>query len=145
MIGAARWQDNWRVVGPPGAIRIDLGRSRSSRRAALRTVMNLPRGAAVVLCAPAPGSARRCRAFAAHAGLELEREYLAFPSASAPAYLVEAAPPAVRVFAQTVLVAPPGVRFSGPAAAALALVRALDPWRLLRALAPGRVVLGRRR
>ena len=144
MIGAARWRDNVRIVSPPGATRVELGRSRARRRAALRTVVDLPTGAAVVFTTSAPGAARRSRAFAADAGLEIEREYLALPTASAPAYLVEVAPAPVHVFVDSVLVAPPGIRFSAPAAAMLAAMRALGPWRLLRTFAPGRVVIARR-
>jgi hypothetical protein len=145
MIGSERWRDNWRVVIRPGATRVELGRSARRREAAVRQVRELPAGAAVALAASAPGAARRCRAFAAESGLEVERAYLAFPSAAAPAYLVEDAPAPVRVFAQAVLVAPPGIRFSTPITAAVALVRALGPWRLFRILAPGRIVVGRRR
>ena len=144
MIEAARWRDNVRIVGPPGATRVELGRSRARRQAALRTVADLPTGAGVVFSTSAPRAARRSRAFAAEAGLEIECEYLALPTASAPAYLVEVAPAPVRVFVDTVLVAPPGIRFSGPAAAMLAAMRALGSWRLLRTLAPGRLVIARR-
>jgi hypothetical protein len=145
VIGAARWRDNVRIVGPPGATRVELGRSRARRRAALRTVADLPTGAAVVFSTSAPGAARRSRAFAAEAGLEIECEYLALPTASAPAYLVEVAPAPVGVFVEAVLVAPPGIRLSAPAAGAVSVIRALGAWRVLPALAPGRVVVARRR
>jgi len=144
MIGSDRWRDNWRVVSRPGSVRLDLGRSASRREAAFRKVRDLPAGAGVVLCASAPGAARRCRAFVARSGLELEREYLAFPSAVAPAYLVEDAPASVGVFVKAVLVTPPGIRFPLPIDAGLALARAVSPWRLIRTLAPGRVVVARR-
>ena len=106
---AQRWRDNWRVVAA--------GRRRARRRSALacaRAARALARRRAT--CPPArrsscrhrrPAAARRCRAFAAAAGIELEREFLAFPSAAAPAYLVEDAPAPVRLFVATVLVAPP--------------------------------------
>ena len=145
MIGSDRWRGNWRIVSRPGTVRVDLGRSARRREAALRMVRELPTDADVVLCASAPGAARRCRAFAAESGLALEREYLAFPSAAAPAYLVEDAPAPVGVFMKAVLVTPPGIRLSGPVDACLTLARTLSPWRLVRALAPGRVAVGRRR
>jgi hypothetical protein len=74
----------------------------------------------------------------------VENEYLAFPTASTPAYLVEDAPATVRVFVKTMLVAPPRGFFAPMIEAAVALLRALSPWRLIRAVAPGRVVVGRR-
>ena len=76
--------------------------------------------------------------------MELEREYLAFPSAAAPAYLVEDAPAPVTVFLRTVLVAPPRSRLSPIIEPALGAVRALNPLWFVRAVAPGRVVVGRR-
>jgi hypothetical protein len=106
----------------------------------------LAAGTPIVLCASAPAAIARCRAFASKAGVELEREYLAFPSAAAPGYLVEDAPAPVRVFVQTVLVTPPRTRtaLSTPIGVGLSVLRALNPWRLIRAIAPGRVVVGRR-
>lgn len=144
MIGSDRWRSNWQVVTRPGSVRVDLGRSAARREAAFQKVSELPVGAGVVLCASAPGAARRCRAFAARSGLELEREYLAFPSAAAPAYLVEDAPAPVGVFVKAVLVTPPGVRLRLPVDAALAFARTFSPWRLIRTLAPGRVAVARR-
>ena len=86
----------------------------------------------------------RCKAFASAAGLELEREYLAFPTAAAPAYLVEDARASVRLFTSNVLAAPPRTRLSLPIELGVALLRAAKSWRLVRTLAPGRVVVGRR-
>jgi hypothetical protein len=123
---------------------VDLRRWRANYRDALRAVADLPAGTPVVLSAVAPGAIGRCRAFAADTGIELEGEYLAFPTASAPAYLVEDAPATVRVFVKTMLVAPPRGFFTPVIEAAVVLLRALSPWRLLRVVAPGRVVVGRR-
>jgi hypothetical protein len=75
--------------------------------------------------------------------VELVREYLAFPTAAAPAYLVDEAAPAVRFFIGHAFVAPPGLRISRLVELAVRAVRALEPTRLLRLLAPGRVVVGR--
>ena len=105
----------------------------------------LPSGTPIVLFASAPGAIRRCRAFAAASGIALEDSYLAFPSARAPAYLVEDHPAPLRLFVRTILAAPPRRGVASPLAAGLAVVRAFHPWRLLRSLAPGRVVVGRRR
>jgi hypothetical protein len=144
VIGEERWRSNWLAVGPPGAVRVNLPRSATKRRAVERKIRELPAGTPVVLSASAPGAIGRCRRFSSRAGLEREREYLALPSAEAPGYLVEDAPAPVGVFVKTVLVTPPGTAFCTPIEAALSVLRALNPWRLLRAVAPGRVTVGRR-
>jgi hypothetical protein len=138
------WQRNLVAVGPPGALHVPLQRASSARTALERAVRALPEGAPIVISAAAPGAMGRCRAFAAHAGIEVRCEYLAFPSPGAPAYLVEDAPGPVRLFIRNVLVAPPGSRMAAPLEACFAVLRALAPWRLLRTVAPGRVVVGRR-
>jgi hypothetical protein len=130
-------------VSPPGATRIELGRSRAARREQERAVRELPPGTPVILSTPGPGSARRCRRFAARVDVALEREFLAVPSITAPAYLVEDAREPVDVFLTTVLVTPPGAPLTRAVDVVLALVRALRPLRLIRALAPGRVAVGR--
>lgn len=139
-----RWGANWLVVSPPGAVRVNLRRWGANDRDAKRAVGDLPAGTPIVLSAVAPGAIGRCRSFAAQTGIELEGEYLAFPTASAPAYLVEDAPATVRVFVKTILVAPPRGLFTSVIEAGLVLLRALSSWRLIRAVAPGRVVVGRR-
>lgn len=144
MNDAQRWRSNWLVVSPPGAVRADLRSFGAGNRDAEREIRRLPAGTPVVLSAVAPGAIGRCRAFAANAGIELEREYLAFPTASAPAYLVEDAPATVRVFTDTILVAPPRNVFSPVLEVAVNLLRRWSPWHLMRTLAPGRIVVGRR-
>ena len=144
MPGEHRWRTNWTVIAPRDAAPVVLARSASARRAERDRVRSLPPGSAVVLFAAAPGAIRRCRSFAAEAGITVESEYLALPSATTPAYLVEDAPASVRVFVRTVLVAPPDSALATVIDAGLVLVRALNPWRLIRTVAPGRVVVGRR-
>jgi|SRR6266540_43489 hypothetical protein len=144
MISNDRWRNNWLTVGPAGAARVDLGRWGMKRQVEEPAIRDLPPGTPVVLRASAPGAIRRCRRFAAEARIELEREYLAFPSVGSPAYLVEDAPATIGVFVKTVLVTPPRAPFSTPIEASLGLLRALSPWRLIRRIAPGRVVVGRR-
>lgn len=107
-------------------------------------IRDLPADTPVVLAAAAPGALRRCRAFASDAGIEPERQYLAFPSTAAPAYLVEDAPTPVRVFVETVLVVPPRSVFSTPIGIGLNVLRAVASRRLIRMIAPGRIVVGRR-
>lgn len=143
-ISAARWRDNWRSVTAGDAVQFQLARSGAERRTSVAAARELAAGTAVVLSASAPGAAARCRAFASAAGIEFEREYLAFPTAAAPAYLVEDRPAPVRLFVTNVLVAPPRARFSLPLEIGLHMLRRLKSWRLVRMLAPGRVVVGRR-
>jgi len=143
MTGSERWRENWLAVSPTGGIRVHVGRSRIERQESRRTVAALPAGTPVVLTSSAPGAIGRCRSFASEAGILVEREYLALPSAMAPAYLVEDARESVAVFLKSVLCAPPGLPFKGVTEAGLRVIRALQPWRLVRAAAPGRVVVGR--
>jgi hypothetical protein len=144
-MGTERWKSNWLAVSPPGAVAVDLGRSRTRRHARTQEVRALPAGTPVVLFASAPGAIRRCKAFATASGIALQDAYLAFPSAQAPAYLVEDDPAPLRLFVKTILAAPPRRGLASPLAAGLAVIRAFHPWRLLRSIAPGRVVVGRRR
>ena len=139
-----RWRSNWRAVGPDGAIRVQLPRSRTARRASELGLRSLPAGTSVVLLAAAPGAVRRCTAVAVQAGIVPEREYLAFPSAEAPAYLVEDEPASVRVFVHTVLAVPPRTTLALPIHLAFRILRSVGTWRLTRLLAPGRIVVGRR-
>jgi hypothetical protein len=133
-----RWRDNWRVVAPAGAATIHV--PRRGRQAGTEGVARLPAGTPVVLVAPGVGAARRCDAFVAEHGIEIGREYLAFPSAEAPAYLVEDDAGPARLFSRTVLAAPPGAPLV--LRAGISLLRKLPARASLRALAPGRLVVG---
>jgi hypothetical protein len=144
-ISATRWRDNWRAAASDGAVRVELPRRRARRGERLAAVRDLPTGTVVVLCMAGPAAAARCRSFAAVAGVELERQYLAFPSAGAPAYLVEDAPGPAQLFAANILVAPPRSRVTGPVDAVLVLLRSVKSWHLLRTLAPGRLAVGTKR
>jgi hypothetical protein len=139
-----RWQDNWLVIGHHGSVRVDLQRFAPGRRAQKQEIRDLPAGTPVVLFASAPGAIRRCRTFASDSGIALEREYLAFPSARSPAFLVEDAPAPVSAFVKRILVSPPRTGVSTPIRVALSVLRTVSPWRSIRAVAPGRVVVGRR-
>jgi hypothetical protein len=145
VIGTQRWRENWAVLAPPGAVRVDLARARVRQRALREDVAELATGTTVVLCAGGLGASRRCKVFADATNLELESEYLAFPSATAPAYLVEDDQASIRFFAKEILVAPPRLAPRVLIDAGLSLLRAGGAWRLLRRLAPGRVAVGKRR
>jgi hypothetical protein len=144
VISTRRWRDNWRALTAGGAVHVELPRSAARRRASLTTVRGLAAGTPVVLSASAPRARARCRAFASAAGIAVERDYLAFPTAAAPAYLVEDARASVLLFVTNVLMAPPRARFSLLLEIGVGLLRRLRSWRLVRLLAPGRVVVGRR-
>lgn len=144
MISSERWKENLRVVGPHDARVVHLAWFRPARDASPGWVRELPDGTPVVLVAQAPAARLRCRLFAARAGIDLEREYLAFPSARAPAYLVESSAAPVRLFLRSILVSPPGATLRLPLQIGMSLLRAVNNWRLVRAIAPGRVVVGRR-
>jgi hypothetical protein len=140
-----RWRDNWRTVGPRDAVKTDAPRSRAALKSVGEQLHELPPGTPVVLAARAPWARRRCMALAEQGGILPEREYLAFPSADAPAYLVEDSPATVALFVDAILVPPPRGRFARPARLGVELLRR-SPRRasLFRALAPGRVVVGSR-
>lgn len=142
---SSRWSENWRVVAPGDAVPIDVPRSERARRKVQERVYAFPIGTAVVLRDAAPGSRWRCQRFAGRAGLKLERMYLALPTVSAPAYLVQDNPASVAYFCSAILTVPPGLtRLAGPVEALLRLIRLLSPWRVVAALIPGRVAVGRR-
>jgi hypothetical protein len=144
MIANDRWQHNWLAITTPGAVRVDLERSPRKRRALERTIRDLQPGTAVVIGASPPRAIRRCRNFASAAGVALDRAYLALPSARTPAYLIEDDVAPLRLFADTLVATPPRTRFSLLVGAALRLARVLKPWRLVRTIAAGSVVVGRR-
>ena len=137
-----RWRDNWRVVSPSSAVLVKLGRSRAASARARAQVAGLAAGTPVVLLSSAPAAGRRCRSFASEAGVRLEREYLAFPSAAMPGYLVEDDAAPVRAFTRSLLIAPPRVPLAVAVEAGVAILRAVGPPRLVSALAPGRVAVG---
>jgi hypothetical protein len=140
-----RWSENVRLVGPSNAVRVRLPwLPILPRSAAARTVRRLPAETPVILVAGAPCARLRCRAFAAWNRIELEHEYLAFPSVRTPAYLVQAEPASVRLFASSILAVPPGSAFRLPFQLAIRVLRSVSSVHLVRALAPGRVAVGRR-
>jgi hypothetical protein len=139
-----RWVDNWRWVSEPGSARVVVGRGRHGAAAALAEVRALPSGIPVVLVADAPGSTRRSRKLAAAAGISVEREYLALPSASAPAYLIEDEPEPFQLFVDRILGSPSHGLLGRVQDVAVAVVRRLRPRRLVSATAAGRIVVGKR-
>ena len=143
-ITADRWRENRLAVSGENAVPAHLGRSRARNRKLERELAELPPGTEVVLCASAPGALRRLRRFASRVAIELDGEYLAFPSASAPAYIVEDQPAPLGTFLRTVLVEPPGTVLTSPIGTVLAVLRTPGGWWVTRRLAPGRLAVGRR-
>lgn len=141
---STRWRENWRILAPAGARRIEVGRSAAARQALLHEIADLPTGTPVVILTRAPGAIRRCRQFAAAARVAVDQEYLTFPSAAAPCHLIEDTPASIALYVDTVLVAPPGELYSRPIELCLSLLRSIPSWRLMRRLAPGRVLVGTR-
>jgi len=139
-----RWSGNWRAVSEEGSARIDVARGRSGRRAAVADARMLPPGTEIVLVVPAPGSTRRARTVAAAAGVDVSREYLALPSAQAPAYLIENAAGPFRVFVDNVLGSPSHGALGRLQDVAVGVIRRLRPRRLVGMLGAGSVVVGRR-
>jgi hypothetical protein len=80
------------------------------------------------------------------AKIEVDRVFIAIPSARSPLYLVEDAPEPINYFCSTLLTLPPGTSILAPFGEAfLAFVRAFrgSPW--IGSVLPGRVLVGRRR
>jgi len=146
MIAAQRWRGNLALVRPADALVAEVPGGRRGLRELEAALRALQPGAAVVLEASGPLAARRCRLVAERAGIESCREYAALPSAREPAYLVEDAPASAALFVRSLLAPPPRSRLAPLVSAALwAMRRMRDPSRILRMLAPGRVIVGRRR
>jgi len=144
VLNSERWTGNWRVISPEGSVCVVLGRTCEAARAAEKRARSLPPGTPVVIVSGAPCATVRCRTFAARTGIEIEREYLALPSAAAPAYLIEDARATFRVFVDAVLASPSRGLVGLAQDAAVGLVRAIRPRGLVASLAAGRLAVGRR-
>ena len=108
------------------------------------TLRSVASGTTVVLVCDQPLSRWRLRRLASRAGVVIERELIAVPSTRSPVVLVDEAESAVAHFWNDVITVPPGLAFASlPATVVLRLARTL-PWRWTGAIAPGRVVIGRR-
>lgn len=138
------WKENWQVLAPSTDGRVDLPR-RGGMRATADELRGLSSGSQVAICASGVGARRRVRKCARRAGLVGRREYLAFPTIEAPAYLIEDSSSSVEYFFDTVATVPPGVATLEAAAnVGLRGLRIASRSRLLRALIPGRILVGSR-
>jgi hypothetical protein len=138
------WKENWRVLAPTADRRTDLSR-RGGMRAAVDELRELPEGTLVAIFAPGFGAVHRVRKCARRAEIVHWREYMAFPSVQAPAYLVEASPTSLDYFFDTVATVPPNVaKLESAANLGLTVLRAACRSSLLRRLFPGRILVGSR-
>ncbi len=135
---AGRTTTPWQVLCPPGAVHLEA--TQPSRR-----LPDLAPGTPVVLYDGRPLSRRRLRALAAKLQVVPDRELILLPTPQHPLFVVDDTPSAVHHLWRSVVTVPPGLAATAlPAAAALRLIRVL-PWTWTGAIAPGRVLIGRRR
>ncbi|MEV6269066.1 hypothetical protein AB0L64_17980 [Kribbella sp. NPDC051936] len=127
----------WLQLCPPGTVEHDL------RRGPVRADQVSTDGP-VVLIDQRPHSRRRLRRTARELGVVVEREFVVLPTLDRPMVVVDDVEEAIRHFWTAVATVPPGLAFAVPASALLGLARRA-PWRWTGALAPARVVVGRRR
>ncbi|HEY9333092.1 hypothetical protein [Kribbella sp. NPDC050459] len=127
----------WLQLCPPGTVEHDL---RSGPVRADQVSTDGP----VVLIDQRPRSRRRLRRTARELGVVVEREFVVLPTLDRPMVVVDDVEEAIRHFWTAVATVPPGLAFAVPASALLGLARRA-PWRWTGALAPARVVVGRRR
>jgi hypothetical protein len=140
-----RWRQNRYVIAPADAFVAEVAPFRRGSRALLDEVETLAAGSQVIVCSPAPFARRRCRRFTSAAGVDIQREYLALPTAGAPAYLVEDSPAATAYFLRSIIAPPPGRIWTAPVRMCLSAVcRLPNPGLVVRSVAP-RMVVGTRR
>ena len=131
------------LVLPPSTLRIRLAAGRHGAAQLQRQLANTGAGTVVAATAGAPGSRRRLRQALTRAGVEVLHEYILLPSVDAPVVVVEDSTAALRWIWRNFVTVPPGAtRTAGPMHLAILLSRRLPP-RLLSALLPGRVAVGR--
>lgn len=128
----------WMALCPFGTIEID------TRSIDAGTADQLNPHLPVVLIDQRPFSRRRLRRVARALSIEVEREFIVFPTLRRPLMLIDDTEAAVRHFWSAVATVPPGLAFTAlPATALLALARIL-PWSWTGGVAPGRALVGRR-
>ena len=127
----------WAVLCDPDVVLIT-----TPNRQALRQV---PRGRQVALAIDRPLARTRLRRLARNCDVVVERELIVVPTTAHPVATVDDEESAVRHFWHSVVAVPPGIARTAPiATVVLAVARSL-PWSWTGAVAPGRVVIGRRR
>jgi L-aminopeptidase/D-esterase-like protein len=126
----------WLALCPPDVVELRAPDAQRVRRE--------PPGTPVALVTDRPFSRRRLRRVARQSGVTIERELVALPTTRFVVALADDNEAAVRHLWRNVVTVPSGMVASPlPAALALRVLRRL-PWTATGALAPGRVVIGRR-
>ena len=133
----------WAVLCPEGTVFIDVGEV--GVRAAMTRLRSLPAGIPVALNEDHALSRLRLRLLARGAGVRVQRELVVLPRCADPVVVLDDAEASVRRFWSGFAAVPPGVdRAVLPASLAVWLAARM-PWSWTGAVAPGRLVLGRRR
>lgn len=127
----------WRLLGPEGMV--------ETRGACAPALRALPVGTAVCLVEDRALARWRLRRLARRAGIVVERELIVLPRVSAPIVVLDDARESVTAFWQRIAAVPPGVARAHALADLAVRAARLLPWRVTGAVAPGRVLIGRRR
>lgn len=136
-----RWRDNLLVLGPKDALRTSVPKTRSAVERVQAQLRATEPGSGVVLDGRV--GTVGVRAVARSLGVQVQREFIAFPSLSSPAYLVESTPAAVEYFCSCILTVPPGTTWTTlPVDLGLRVLQRSAPREVLRALIHNRVVVG---
>lgn len=126
----------WSVLCEPDAVLI--------RRPDVEALRSVTAGRQVALALDGPLARWRLRRLARRGGVRVDRELVAVPSTTRPIAVFDDEESAVRHFWTAVVTVPPGVAGLAPLlTVALRLARRM-PWTWTGALAPTRVVIGRR-
>jgi hypothetical protein len=127
----------WLQLCPPGTVEIDI-------RSEPIDQLQLAAGHPVALMDQRPLSRRRLRAAAGRLGVVVEREFVVLPTIARPMVVIDDVEEAIRHFWTAVATVPPGLALTAVPASALLGIARRSPWRWTGALAPARVVIGRR-
>jgi hypothetical protein len=131
------------LVLPPGVLRIVCDTDRLTQGDAQRRLAAAPSGTVVAAMAVGLGGRRRVRRLFRRAQVRVTNEYIVLPSWERPVVIVEDSSATLSWIWHNFATVPPGAtRSAGPAHVAIVVNRRLPP-RLLGALVPSRVIVGR--
>lgn len=133
----------WSVLCPEGTVFVDVGAV--GARAARRWLRSLPAGIPVALSEDHALSRLRLRLLARGAGVGVQRELVVLPRCADPVVVLDDAEASVRRFWTSFAAVPPGVDRAVLPASLAVWMAARMPWSWTGLVAPGRLVLGRRR
>lgn len=131
-------------VAPPWTLLCPENARQVGARDPWQALSRLPAGTPVTVVDDRPLSRWRLRRLARRAGICIERELIVLPTCGRPIAVVDDVESAVHQFWCSLATVPPGLTATAiPAAVALRVARSL-PWTWTGAMAPGRVIVGRR-